>query len=100
VPPDTEKNLALWGELMAVRGSVEDLWRRVREIAPKELIDLTSFALILSGEMLGDGSGSVLDRRRALLLAQLCAHRVVFDLMGLAPSPDADVMSSVSRLFF
>jgi hypothetical protein len=89
-----------WLDLMVVGRTPAEMWQDVRKIDPNELIALTVYALKRASDMLADGDNHLVTRRRALLVAQMCAHRVSFDLMGLEPSPDADTLGPVSTIFF
>jgi hypothetical protein len=97
---NTRARQKTWRELMAVGRTIAELWGEIQKLDPSRLMLLTSFALNEAARMIDDPEIDLVERRRALLLAQLCAHRVVFDLMGLTPSPDADTHAEVSRIFF
>jgi hypothetical protein len=98
--PGSEQHEASWRELMTEGGTVAELWSQIRKIAPHELIGFTIHALDRSVEMLSGPTGTLVERRRALLVSQLASHRLVFDLMGLPPSPVGNLSAEVPPIFF
>jgi hypothetical protein len=84
---------------MSEPGTIADLWRDIRRVESFDMIELGALAMSLASEMVLDTKILLVEKRRALLVAQIIAHHIVFDMMGLPPDPMSDLSDEPPAVF-
>ena len=80
---------------------LSDLWVQTQQLTPDEVVALAPIAFDRAKDATATPALPVKQRRRTILIAQLVCHRLVFEMLGLPPHPNAPLdLDTIQIPFF